>query len=102
VQDLTAETRKAAGAALSGRLTGVRKLLPFVGPAFIASVAYIDPGNFATNIQAGSQFGYRLLWVVLFANLAAMLFQSSRPSWASSPARVWPSSAASTSRDQSC
>ncbi len=52
------------------------KLLPFVGPAFIASVAYIDPGNFATNIQGGAQFGYQLLWVILASNLMAMLIQS--------------------------
>src|SRR5438477_12711502 len=73
---LTSGTRDAARQALSGRLKGFKGLLPFVGPAFIASVAYTDPGNFATNIQAGAQFGYRLLWVVLFANLAAMLFQT--------------------------
>jgi manganese transport protein len=47
-----------------------------MGPAFIASVAYIDPGNFATNIQAGAQFGYSLLWVVVFSNLMAMLIQT--------------------------
>lgn len=52
------------------------RLLPFLGPAFIASVAYIDPGNFATNIQGGAEFGYRLLWVVLWANLMAMLVQT--------------------------
>ena len=62
--------------ALAGRRRGVRALLPFVGPAFVASVAYIDPGNFATNIQAGAKYGYGLLWVVLLANAAAMLFQS--------------------------
>ncbi|MDQ6685438.1 MAG: Nramp family divalent metal transporter [Pseudomonadota bacterium] len=50
--------------------------LLFAGPAVIASIAYLDPGNFATNIQAGSQFGYSLLWVVLVANLIAMLFQA--------------------------
>jgi manganese transport protein len=50
-------------------------LLPFLGPAFVASVAYIDPGNFATNISSGAQFGYRLLWVVVLANLIAMLMQ---------------------------
>src|SRR4030088_896988 len=55
---------------------GVARVLPFAGPAFIASVAYMDPGNFATNIQGGAFYGYRLLWVVLFAKLAAMLFQS--------------------------
>jgi manganese transport protein len=53
----------------------IASILPFLGPAFVASVAYIDPGNFATNISAGAQFGYRLLWVVLAANLIAMLIQ---------------------------
>lgn len=52
-----------------------KRLLPFLGPAFIASIAYVDPGNFATNIQAGSAFGYKLLWVVLASNLMAMLIQ---------------------------
>lgn len=51
-------------------------VLPFLGPAFIASIAYIDPGNFATNVQGGAQFGYDLLWVILMANLMAMLIQS--------------------------
>ena len=46
-----------------------------LGPAFVAAVAYVDPGNFATNIQAGAKFGYALLWVVLLANLMAMLIQ---------------------------
>lgn len=55
---------------------GLARLLPFLGPAFVASVAYMDPGNFATNIQAGAQFGYLLLWVVLLSNLMAMLIQS--------------------------
>ena len=45
-------------------------------PAVIASIAYMDPGNFATNIQAGAKYGYGLLWVVLLANLIAMLFQA--------------------------
>jgi len=49
---------------------------PFLGPAFIASVAYVDPGNFATNVAAGAQFGYTLGWVVLVANLMAMLVQT--------------------------
>ena len=52
------------------------RLLPFLGPAFIASVAYMDPGNFATNIQGGAKFGYMLLWVILASNLVAMLLQS--------------------------
>jgi manganese transport protein len=66
----------AAELALSGERRGVRAVLPFLGPAFIAAVAYIDPGNFATNMAGGSQFGYMLLWVVLAANLMAMLVQS--------------------------
>jgi len=53
----------------------LREIVPFVGPAFVASVAYIDPGNFATNIAAGSQFQYRLLWVLLWSNLMAILIQ---------------------------
>ncbi len=52
-----------------------RRLWPFLGPAFIACVAYVDPGNFATNIQGGAQFGYMLLWVVVASNLMAMLVQ---------------------------
>jgi len=52
------------------------RLLPFMGPAFIASVAYIDPGNFATNIQGGARFGYTLLWVIVASNLMAMLLQT--------------------------
>ncbi|HZV77135.1 MAG TPA: Nramp family divalent metal transporter [Candidatus Babeliales bacterium] len=65
----------AAREALAGNRRGWRALLPFTGPAFVASVAYMDPGNFATNIQGGAGFGYRLLWVVVLANLMAMLFQ---------------------------
>jgi manganese transport protein len=52
------------------------RILPFLGPAFIASIAYVDPGNFATNIQGGAQFGYELLWVILASNLMAMLLQA--------------------------
>ncbi|HEY4026334.1 MAG TPA: Nramp family divalent metal transporter [Candidatus Dormibacteraeota bacterium] len=66
----------AAERALSGERRGLRAVTPFLGPAFIAAVAYIDPGNFATNMAGGSQFGYTLLWVVLAANLMAMLTQS--------------------------
>jgi manganese transport protein len=69
-------TRAAARAVLDGRRRGLRAVLPFLGPAFIASVAYIDPGNFATNIQGGSAFGYNLLWVIALANLMAMLLQT--------------------------
>jgi len=67
-------------AAARGRLSGGRRspgaYLAFVGPAVVVSIAYIDPGNFATNIQAGAKYGYGLLWVVLLANLIAMLFQA--------------------------
>ena len=56
-----------------GRLRGT---LPLLGPAFVAAVAYIDPGNFATNIAGGAKYGYLLLWVVLAANLMAMLIQT--------------------------
>jgi len=71
-------TEKAARAVLSGRSKKSRlaNILPFLGPAFIASIAYVDPGNFATNIQGGAQFGYELLWVILGSNLMAMLLQA--------------------------
>jgi manganese transport protein len=62
-------------AVLRGQGRGIR-LLPFLGPAFIACVAYIDPGNFATNIAAGSKFGLLLVWVVVAASLMAMLIQT--------------------------
>src|SRR5436305_9171524 len=52
------------------------RILPFLGPAFVACVAYIDPGNFATNIAGGSKFGYTLVWVIVAANLMAMLIQT--------------------------
>jgi manganese transport protein len=55
-----------------GRL---RATLAMLGPAFVASIAYVDPGNFATNVEGGARFGYLLLWVVLTANLIAMLIQ---------------------------
>ncbi|MBX5470919.1 MAG: Nramp family divalent metal transporter, partial [Acetobacteraceae bacterium] len=72
---LSDQTVAAIHEVLAGRRSGARSALLFVGPAVIASVAYMDPGNFATNIQAGAQFGYTLLWVVLVANVIAMLFQ---------------------------
>src|SRR3984885_3922304 len=65
-----------AQAILRGERGGWRGYLVFAGPAVIASIAYVDPGNFATNIQAGAKFGYGLLWVVLLANVIAMLFQA--------------------------
>ncbi|MBV9783838.1 MAG: Nramp family divalent metal transporter [Acidisphaera sp.] len=73
---LSDRTAIAGGEALRGRRRGLRALLPFAGPAVIASVAYMDPGNFATNIQAGSHYAYDLLWVVVLANLVAMLLQA--------------------------
>ncbi len=66
----------AARRSLDGHSHGARRLWPFLGPAFVAAVAYIDPGNFATNIAGGAKFGYLLLWVVLAANLIAMLVQT--------------------------
>lgn len=54
-----------AQAVLNGETKGIKRLLPFLGPAFIAAVAYLDPGNFATNITAGSKYGYLLLWVIV-------------------------------------
>ncbi len=66
----------AARHAIEGRSRGLKAILPFIGPAFIACIAYIDPGNFATNIQSGAEFGYALLWVILLANVMAMLLQS--------------------------
>jgi manganese transport protein len=75
-RNLSDRTDAAIRDVLAGRRRGARSAFLFAGPAVIASIAYMDPGNFATNIQAGSQFGYSLLWVVLMANLIAMLFQA--------------------------
>jgi manganese transport protein len=69
-------TARAAHESLKGDRRGIRKIWPFLGPAFVAAVAYVDPGNFATNISGGAQFGYLLLWVILCSNLMAMLIQS--------------------------
>jgi len=60
----------------SKKFTGIKTLLKFLGPAFIVSVAYIDPGNFATNISGGSRFNYSLIWVILWSNLMAIFLQS--------------------------
>lgn len=73
---MTQSTSLAVHEVLEGRRRGMATLLPFAGPAIVVSVAYMDPGNFATNIQAGARYGYQLLWVVVLANLVAMLFQS--------------------------
>ena len=55
---------------------GLRKLLPYIGPAYLVSVGYMDPGNWATDLQGGAQFGYTLIWVLLMSNLMALLLQA--------------------------
>lgn len=62
--------------ATEGKKTGFRKILAFLGPAYLISVGYMDPGNWATDIAGGSQFGYSLLWVLLMSNIMALLLQS--------------------------
>ena len=73
---LTERTVAAARQVLDSQRLGRHRYLAFAGPAVVASIAYMDPGNFATNIQAGAKYGYGLLWVVLLANFIAMLFQA--------------------------
>src|SRR5512142_917146 len=77
-RSLSERTAEEARAVLEGggKKGPIARLLPFLGPAFIASVAYVDPGNYATNIQAGAKFGYALLWVIFASNLIAILVQS--------------------------
>ncbi|MDQ1186368.1 Nramp family divalent metal transporter [Agrobacterium larrymoorei] len=75
-QTLSERTDAQIREVLTGQRRGVGSLLLFAGPAVVASIAYMDPGNFATNIQAGSGYGYSLLWVVVMANLIAMMFQA--------------------------
>src|SRR5712671_7660110 len=72
VSDRTVEVARGV---LAGQRPCFRCYLAFACPAVVASIAYMDPGNFATNIQAGAKYGYDLLWVVLLANVIAMLFQ---------------------------
>src|SRR5438093_5692154 len=67
---------RAAEEALQGYPQKPLRILPFLGPAFVACVAYIDPGNFATNIAGGAKFGYTLAWVIVASNLMAMLIQT--------------------------
>ncbi|SDV46687.1 Nramp family divalent metal transporter [Chitinasiproducens palmae] len=76
VDGMSQRTAASIREVLAGRRRGWSSFLLFVGPAVIASIAYVDPGNFATNIQAGAKFGYTLLWVVVMANVIAMLFQA--------------------------
>ena len=75
-ESMTVRTGRTARAVLSGQRVNWRAYLSFLGPAVVASIAYIDPGNFATNIQAGARNGYGLLWVVVLANAIAILFQA--------------------------
>ncbi len=75
-ETLSDRTVSAAQLLLAGKRGGLHGYLAFAGPAVVASIAYMDPGNFATNIQAGAKYGYTLLWVVLAANLIAMLYQA--------------------------
>jgi manganese transport protein len=81
-------------------LPGLRRgeLWYYFGPAFVASVAYIDPGNFATNIEGGSRFGYSLLWVILWSNFMAMLVSTSPPSSALPRQRACRKTAGRTTR----
>jgi manganese transport protein len=72
----TARTAMDAARVLSGEPSRGFRILPFLGPAFVACVAYIDPGNFATNIAGGSKYGFTLVWVIVAANLMAMLIQT--------------------------
>ncbi len=75
--NLSDRTAFAIGEVLSGKPAGrAATAMLFTGPAVVASIAYMDPGNFATNVQAGAAYGYSLLWVVLIANVVAMLFQA--------------------------
>ena len=67
---------RAAEQSLAGHRRGVRRLTPFLGPAFVAAIAYVDPGNFATNMAGGARFGFLLVWVVVLATLMSMLIQS--------------------------
>lgn len=68
-------TNKSLSAASISNKGKLRRTLPFLGPAFLVSVGYIDPGNWATNIEGGAKFGYTLLWVLLLSNLMAILLQ---------------------------
>src|SRR5947199_5408548 len=103
LRDLPEEsgTRAAARAALDGRKKGLLAILPFLGPAFIACVAYIDPGNFATNISGGSAFGYNLLWVIALANLMAMLLQTMSAKLGLATGKTWQNCVNKSSASQS-
>ena len=77
IRQADSSTVRAAADILSGKSRRglLQTILPFLGPAFVAAVAYVDPGNFATNISGGARYGYTLLWVIVASNLMAMLIQ---------------------------
>ena len=60
----------------TGKRTGWKRILSFIGPAYLVSVGYMDPGNWATDLAGGSKFGYQLIWILLMSNLIALLLQS--------------------------
>lgn len=60
----------------TGRVRGWKKIMAFIGPAYLVSVGYMDPGNWATDLQGGAQFGYKLIWILLLSNLIALLLQN--------------------------
>jgi manganese transport protein len=93
---LTERSVSAARGLLGGQRRGISGYLAFAGPAVIVSIAYMDPGNFATNIQAGAKYGYGLLWVVLLANLIAMLFQALSAKLGLLPDGTWRNCAANS------
>src|SRR5579864_4753984 len=74
-QDALHDSIRGVSASSSGRSKTRREAWWYLGPAFVASVAYMDPGNFATNIEGGARFGYELLWVLLWSNAMAILVQ---------------------------
>lgn len=76
IMDCTADTEKLTISSIGNKFHKIGHILKYLGPAFIVSVAYIDPGNFATNISGGSNFNYSLIWVILWSNLMAIFLQS--------------------------
>ena len=73
----------------TARATVFRRMLAFAGPAYLVSVGYMDPGNWATDLEGGARFGYRLLWVLVLSNLMAILLQTLARGWGSSRGGIW-------------
>ncbi len=69
----------------------LKTLFSFLGPGFLVTVGFIDPGNWATNIEGGSQFGYQLLWVITLSTIMLIVIQNMPPSWVSLRESLWPS-----------